>query len=738
MSESFTIRVVPVTGLSCASCAISAETTLKAQKGVTDATVNFASSTARIQYNTQQTTLEQLHDSLRKIGYGLLIVADEKAQETAAAAQEEKYKILRKKTIWALLLSAPVAVTGMFFMHAQGANYLMWALSTPVVFWLGGDFFSNAWRLAKHRLVNMDTLVALSTGVAYTFSVFNTVYPEFWYARHLHAHVYFEAAAVVIAFILLGKTLEEKAKSSTSAAIKKLMGLQPGSVTLIKEDGSYQTIEVAVVLPGDKLLARPGERIAADGVVSTGESYVDESMLTGEPLASHKTQGDKVFAGTINQKGSFTYVAQSTGQQTVLSRIIKTVQEAQGSKAHVQKTADAIAAVFVPVVMAIAVISFAAWWWLGGNNGFTYGLLNMVTVLVIACPCALGLATPTALMVGMGKAAEKGILIKDAEALEIIHRIDTLVLDKTGTITTGIPSVVNHYAAASPGVWAPALLSIEKLSEHPVAAAIVAWLENEKTKPLSVEAFETVTGKGIQARVNGVTYFTGTQAFLQENQITLPDEALSLARQWQQEAKTLVWLADGEKLLAVIAVADTIKTTSKTAIQRLQKAGIEIHLLTGDHEQAAKAVAEQTGIQHYRAGLLPEDKASIIKQLQDKGKTVAMAGDGINDSTAMATAHVSIAMGKGSDIAMDVAGITILSSDLEKIPEAIQLSKKTVRTIRQNLFWAFIYNIIGIPVAAGILYPINGFLLNPMLAGAAMALSSVSVVSNSLRLKWMK
>ena len=574
------------------------------------------------------------------------------------------------------------------------------------------------------------------SGVAYTFSVFNTLFPQVWHNRGLHAHVYFEAAAVIIAFILLGKLLEEKAKGNTSDAIRKLMGLQPKKVTVLLENGQQMMIPVEKLNISDVVVVKPGEKIAVDGVVIEGNSYVDESMLTGEPLPVLKIINEKVFAGTINQKGSFHFRAEKVGSETMLAQIIKMVQDAQGSKAPVQKLVDKIAGIFVPVVMILALITFSLWVIFGGESGISQGLLALITVLVIACPCALGLATPTAIMVGVGRGAENGILIKDAESLELAKNVNAVVLDKTGTITEGKPVVTEILWLNEDKSEKEILFSIEKKSEHPLAEAVVNYFQNMKEIPLL--NFESITGKGATANANDKTFLVGNKKLLDENNIEFAGTLLQKANTWSNEANTVIWFADHTKALAVIAIADKIKETSAEAVRKLQKSGIEVYMLTGDNETTAKAIAASAGIQHYKAEVLPAQKAEFIKQLQLNGKVVAMAGDGINDSTALAQADVSIAMGKGSDIAMDVAKMTIISSDLNKIPMAIKLSRQTVKTIRQNLFWAFVYNLIGIPIAAGILYPINGFMLNPMIAGAAMAMSSVSVVTNSLRLKWKK
>ncbi|WP_312992922.1 heavy metal translocating P-type ATPase [Chryseobacterium flavum] len=727
----------PVLGMTCASCAGSAESIVKYQEGVVEAAVNFATGNLTVEYLPNMTDAVKLQKAVQSVGYDLLIEDGAKQQETLEAIHIQKFQKLKSKTIWAIFLSLPVVAIGMFFMNIPYANEIMFLFSTPVVIWLGKDFFINAWKQAKHRSANMDTLVALSTGIAYIFSIFNMFFADFWHQRGLHAHVYFEAASVVIAFILLGKLLEEKAKGNTSTAIKKLMGLQPKTVIIIKADGTEKQIAIEDVNAGDIILVKPGEKIAVDGMVTSGSSYVDESMLSGEPVPVLKKENEKVFAGTINQKGSFRFRAVKVGKETMLAQIIKMVQDAQGSKAPVQKLVDKIAGIFVPVVIGVAVLTFVLWFFLGGENGIVQGLLAAVTVLVIACPCALGLATPTAIMVGVGKGAENGILIKDAESLETAKKVNAIVLDKTGTITEGKPEVTGIQWMNNNDKDKAVLLSIEKQSEHPLAEAVVKHLENAVSK-VTLSMFNSITGKGAMAVYNHETYYVGNKKLLDENHIIIPDQLQEQATQWGKESKTVIWFADSKQAISVIAISDKIKETSVKAIKQMQEMGIDLYMLTGDNEATARAIAEQNGIKHYKAEVLPQHKADFIKELQKQGRIVAMVGDGINDSTALATADVSIAMGKGSDIAMDVAKMTIISSDLTKIPQAIRLSRQTVTTIKQNLFWAFIYNIIGIPVAAGILYPVNGFLLNPMLAGAAMALSSVSVVSNSLRLKWKK
>ena len=726
----------PLLHMSCASCAASAENTIKAQKGVVNASVNFASSSVSVEYLQDIIKETEIQSAVKSAGFELVIDESPQQSEELDLKRHSNYARLKSNTMWAGIFALPVVIIGMFYMDMPYANEIMWVLSTPVILWFGKEFYINAWKKAKQRSANMDTLVALGTGVAYIFSVFNTLFPGFWHARGQHGHVYFEAAAVIVAFILLGRLLEEKAKGNTTSAIKKLMGLQPRNVTVLDTEGEQKVIPIEEVLKNDVILVRPGEKIAVDGVITSGSSWVDESMLSGEPVPVFKNENDSVYSGTINQKGSFRFRAEKVGSETWLAQIIRMVRDAQGSKAPVQKLVDRIAAVFVPVVIAIALFSFALWIILDTSNGFTLGLIAFATVLVIACPCALGLATPTAIMVGVGKGAENGILIKDAESLELSRNVTAVVLDKTGTITEGRPVVTDVEWLDGNDGPKQILLGIEHESEHPLAEAVVAHFE--KLTPAPVTGFESITGKGAKAASGGKTYMVGNRKLLEENGIQLCTELLDKASAWSRESKTVVWLADSKKALAVIAIADTIKETSKEAVSRLKKMGIDVYMLTGDNETTAAAIAGQAGVTHYRAEVLPEQKAEFVKKLQSEGKIVAMVGDGINDSAALAQADVSIAMGKGSDIAMDVAKMTITSSDLNKIPTAIKLSKYTVTTIKQNLFWAFIYNIIAIPVAAGILYPVSGFLLNPMIAGAAMAFSSVSVVSNSLRLKMKK
>ena len=788
MEKTTTQDTFPILGMSCAACAARVDKTLNKQPGVCHAAVNYAAATALVEYDPSQTSPEALQHAVQEAGYDLVITHDEHAADEVEEAHRKKYQSLKRRTTWAILLAIPIAVIGMGFMDRPWAGWSTWLLSTPVVFGLGRSFFVNAWKQLRHGSANMDTLVAGSTGVAYLFSVFNLFFPDFWLSRGITPHVYFESSSVIIAFILLGRLLEERAKGHTSQAIKKLMGLQPKTVTIVvneepnlneelrmktipqckqskdvlseanEESGSSEEssccaqpnssffilssslkeVPIEQIRVNDIIVVKPGERIAVDGVVTEGSSYVDESMLSGEPVPVSKQRDAKVYAGTINQKGSFRFRAEKVGTDTLLAKIIHLVQDAQGSKAPVQKQVDRVAAVFVPTIMGIALLSFILWMMLDSSEGFTHGLLALVTVLIIACPCALGLATPTAIMVGIGKGAERGILIKDAESLETAKKVNVVVLDKTGTVTEGHP-VVQHilWADDEAKAYAPVLLALEKMSEHPLAEAILGNEElNLNSSLIEVDGFESVTGQGVKGSYNGISYYAGNRRLMQGRRISSALQENASA--WEAEGQTIVWFANETEVLAVIAIADRIKPSSVHAIRTLQAEGVEVHLLTGDNEATAKVIARQAGITKYKAGVLPQDKAAYIGQLQKEGKVVAMVGDGINDSAALARADLSIAMGSGSDIAMDVAKMTLISSDLRKIPEALQLSRLTVRTIRQNLFWAFIYNMISVPIAAGVLYPVCGFLLNPMIGGAAMAFSSVSVVTNSLRLRRKK
>ena len=732
------LKIYPVTGMSCASCASRVESFVKTIPGINYASVNLADNSLKIEFLPEIIAPDELKKKVRAIGYDI-IIDETNSQELKEEAQNDYLRKIRINTLGAAVLSISVLIIAMFFSTIPYANYIMMALATPVVFWFGRQFPVGAWKQLKHRSAGMDTLVALSTGIAYFYSTIITLFPALLEKEGVNAHVYFEASAVIITFILLGRLLEERAKSNTSSALKKLIGLQVKTVTLIMPDGGQKEISVSNVVPGNILLVRPGVKIPVDGTVIFGSSFVDESMISGEPVPVEKTINSGVFAGTINQKGSFRFRAEKTGDDTLLAHIIKMVREAQGSKAPVQHLVDKIAGVFVPVVIAIALLSGVVWYISGIENALTHSLLAIVTVLIIACPCALGLATPTAIMVGIGKGADNGILIKDADSLEIAHKINVVVLDKTGTVTMGEP-VVNNLAWKNnleTEKYSSILYAIQKNSEHPLADPVAVYLENRETVRNSVPAHvESLIGMGVKAFVDEKKYYIGNKRLLTEYNIIADKELEDFAGKWLEEANTVSYFTDAKQVLAVISIADKLKESSKKAVKQLNDMGIEIHMLTGDNEATARSIASEAGIKSYKAEILPQAKHDFIKQLQSQGKTVAMVGDGINDSQALAQADASIAMGKGSDIAIDVAKMTIISSDLTKIPQAIRLSRYTVRTIKQNLFWAFIYNVIGIPVAAGVLFPFTGFLLNPMIAGAAMALSSVSVVSNSLRLRY--
>lgn len=730
-------KVLPVLEMSCAVCAGNVESTVQALSGVEKASVNFAAGTLTVTYNPSVITLEVMQAAVQAAGYDLIVEA-----EDPVAMQEEKarmhYKILRRNTIGAWTLSIPLALLGMVFMHVPLGNWIMMVLALAIMIFFGRSFYVNGVRHALKGKANMDTLVALSTSIAFLFSLFNTLCPGFWLGKGLEPHVYYEASGVIIAFVLLGKLMEERAKNSTSSAIKGLMGLQPKTARLVT-DGREEEVPISNLQVGNVVSVRPGEKIPVDGTLLQGSSSVDESMLSGEPIPVEKNAGDRVLAGTINQKGAFTMEATSVGGTTVLAQIVQMVQSAQGSKAPVQRIVDKISGIFVPVVVLLSFLTFVCWLVIGGESYFSYALLSAVSVLVIACPCALGLATPTALMVGMGKGAEQHILIKDAFALENLCKVDTVVLDKTGTLTEGVPVVTDSYWISDDNIrYLDVLYTAEQKSEHPLASAILCWLEESGAKVCEAENFESLTGRGVRIQVEGVTYWVGSQGLLDIFQAGIPEKVRKQIGQWQEDGQSVVFYGQETRLLAVLAISDRIKSTSAEAVKELKKQGIEVHLLTGDGVRTAERVAATLDIGYYKAEVMPNDKEEYIISLQQQGKKVAMVGDGINDSQALARADVSIAMGKGTDIAMDVAMVTLITSDLLLLPGAIRLSKQTVRLIYQNLFWAFIYNVIGIPLAAGVLFPINGLLLNPMLASAAMAFSSVSVVLNSLRLKFMK
>ena len=732
-----TKKVYPVMGMHCAACANNVEKIVKKQEGVEDASVNLAAAVLTVDFNSDVVSPEQLKDAVMKIGFDLIIDEDNSMEEQEEA-EHSYYEQLQRKTVVAWIFALPVAFMGMFFMDFPGINWWMLVLSLPVLFYSGHAFYVNAWKQAKHFTSNMDTLVALSTSIAFLFSLFNTLYPQFWYEQGLEPHVYYEAATVIIAFVLVGKLMEEKAKGKTSMAIRKLMGLQPKMARILR-DGKEEDILISELKKGDKVSVRPGERVPVDGLIVEGDTFIDESMISGEPIPVEKKLNDKVLAGTINQNGAFVMSAEKVGRETVLAQIIRMVQEAQGSKAPVQRIVDKVTAVFVPTVLAIAILTFMVWMIVGGVDDFSYAMLSAVSVLVIACPCALGLATPTALMVGIGKGAEAHILIKDAVALEQMRKVDTVVLDKTGTVTEGRPTVTGWLHDAG---WVNEhkgiLYAAELKSEHPLALAIVEELKKDGNKPAIIDSFESRTGRGIVVTRGGKTYWAGSHRLLNDFGAKVSDLLKSMVEEYERSGKSLVYFGEESTLLAVIVISDKVKPTSIQAVKQMQAEGKYVVLLTGDGHLTAQNVAGEINANRFIAEALPDDKENVIKELQREGRVVAMVGDGINDSQALARADVSIAMGKGTDIAMDVAMVTLMTSDLLLLPKAFKLSRKTVRLIHQNLFWAFIYNLIGIPIAAGILFPMYGILLNPMIASAAMACSSVSVVLNSLSLNWRK
>lgn len=719
-------EAMDVGGMTCAGCASTVQSVLRALPEVLEANVNLATKSAWIEYVADPSAVTRMRSAVHDAGYELH-VSDAPAREIR---EDRAMRDLRIRAAVASVVAIPTAVLTMFF-HPLLPNFVAMMLSIPVM-WAGRQFYINAWKQARHRSANMDTLVALSTAAAFAFSAWNTLWPEFMAARGLPADVYFESGMVIIAFILISRWLEDKAKRRAGNAIRNLMGLQPKTVRL-QRDGAEIDVPIHEIREGDIVVLLPGQRVPVDGVVIAGESFIDESMITGEPMAAPKAMNDLMYAGTINQRGRLEARTTRTGSSTLLGQMIRMVEEAQGSKAPIQNLVDKVAAVFVPIVLVTAVISGFLWVWLGPDPALSRAVLAFVTVLIIACPCALGLATPTAIMVGIGRAAEKGILIKNADALERAMKISALIVDKTGTVTEGKPTVTDllwedetvesKYVA----VWS----SLERQSDHPVSHAVARFFAQNDAIP--VGQFLTTPGKGIQGSVEGQEYFSGNLPWIQSQGISISDRLQTTVENWRQQGKTVIVFSDTKKTLAIAAVSDTVKAGSAEAIRDFQRMGIQIWMVTGDHEQSAQSIAQHVGIDRVAARALPQDKLDQVKRLQQEGHVVAMAGDGINDAGALAQADVGIAMGQGTDIAMEAASMTLMKSDLAHIRDAIFLSRKTVAAIRLNLFWAFVYNIVGIPIAAGVLYP--AFILNPMMAGAAMALSSVSVVLNSLRLK---
>jgi len=709
--------------MACAACAGSVETIIASLPGVTAASVNYAGANVYVSYHPEIVSPADFVRAVESVGYGL-IIEEEDLNEKLADIEQKHFKALKGKLLVAALFTVPVFILSMFHLiHLDNKNWILLFLSLPVIIFSGSEFYINAWKQARHRMVNMDTLVALSTGIAFIFSAISTILPEIFIRAGLQAHVYFESATVIITFILAGKFLEERSKTRASSVIRGLMNLQPKSLT-INRNGTEMELPLSMVSPGDQVMVRPGDSIPVDGIVESGTSYINESMISGEPLPVFKSSGNMVFSGTLNTKGNLIITATKTGKNTLLAGIIAMVQEAQSGKPPIQKLADKIASVFVPVVLALAVITFIAWWVFGPTPSVTFAFLTTISVLIIACPCALGLATPTALMVGIGRGASQGILIRNPESLETACRINAVIFDKTGTLTTGKPIVTKAIWYKDDKMFEQILYSIEKRSAHPLAYAIAALFENYELLPIN--NLEDIPGKGMRASYLEFVCLVGNRALMEGNGVILPSET---------KGHNSVFFAVNGKMVASFSVEDTMRENAFEAVRKLQTAGIEVFMLTGDEDSAAAEMAAKAGIKNYFAKVLPADKNHFVADLKKKGFKVAMVGDGINDSAALAEADLGIAMASGSDIAIDSAGIILMHGDLRAVSQAINLSKATVRTIRQNFFWAFIYNIVAIPVAAGVLYPFTGFLLSPMIAGAAMAMSSVTVVMNSIRLK---
>ena len=730
---------LPITGMTCAACAHHIEQGLQKAPGVHTAAVNFATSRATVEYDAAATDVSNLINAVKDTGYG----ASEPRSDMhhhAAGMEEEEYSDARRKFIVAALFSLPVLVIAMSHgriaaLDFKGVEWLQLALTTPVIFYSGIQFYRGAWSALRHRFADMNTLIAVGTGAAYLYSVAATVWPGFFAAGHHSPPVYFEAAGVIIALILLGGMLEARARGRTSEAIKRLIGLQPKTARVVR-NGNEMDVPVEEVLVGDTIIVRPGEKIPVDGRITEGASAVDESMLTGESLPVEKKPNDEVFGATINKTGSFRFVATKVGLDTALRQIVRMVEEAQGSKAPIAKMADKISGIFTPVVILIAVVTFIVWFFLSpAETRLSQALINFVSVLIIACPCALGLATPTAIMVGTGRGAERGILIKGGETLERAHRLQTIVLDKTGTITEGRPEVTDFVAD---GIAEDELLllaaSAERASEHPLGEAIVREAERRNIRLSDVTEFNALAGHGIEAKVDGRNILLGNEKLMRERNILL-DEFTERAARLADDGKSPMFASVDGRAAGLIGVADRINPRSKTAVEAMKRMGLEVVMITGDNRRTAERVAREVGIESVLAEVLPEGKAAEIKRLQREGKIVAMVGDGINDAPALASADTGIAIGTGTDVAIESADITLISDDLSGVVTAIRLSRATMRTIKQNLFWAFIYNVIGIPIAAGVFYPMTGWLLSPIVASAAMSLSSVSVVTNSLRLR---
>ncbi|NTW25969.1 MAG: copper-translocating P-type ATPase [Lentimicrobium sp.] len=725
---------LPVSGMSCAACAISAESMLKAQQGVKSATVNYASKSVRLIYQPDVVGLDELQRNLSSIGYDLIADPVDKLA-TFERMELAKLNLLRRKLIIAALFSFPIFVLSMLVHHPPlWMQFLFLALSIPVIFYSGISFYTTAWNLALRKQTSMDTLVALGTGAALAISLANTVFPNYFTANGLSSHVYYESAVVIITLILLGRFLEDRSRNKASAAIKSLMNLQPETVTRIS-GGKEETIALKNINAGDIILVKPGNTIPVDGIVIEGSSWVEESMMSGEPLPVFKQAGDGVLAGTGNQKGALTINTLKTGSQTVLSRIIAMVEEAQSSKAPVQKLVDRISAIFVPVVIIIALLTFITWFFVGPEPSITYAIVTSISVLVIACPCALGLATPTALIVAIGRGASQGILFRNASGLETAGKTDVLVIDKTGTLTTGKPGVEKIINFDNNQQNLIVFAGLSRISDHPLSSAVSKYLSENGIEAAKIDDFSDIPGKGISGWYDQQKYLAGSLSLLESEGVIINETDRQVIKKMEEEAYSITLLATPEKLLAAAAISDKVRESSASAVAALKLMKIKVIMLTGDHRASAKQIAAQTGIEAFESGLSPEDKAIRIRNLQAAGHKVAMAGDGINDTIALAAADTGVAMGSGSDASIGIAAITITGSSLHQIVEVIRLSRKTNRIIRQNLFWAFFYNVLMLPLAAGLFFSFTHQLLNPMIASASMAMSSVSVVMNSLRIR---